>query len=134
MNNDPYTELVNQVKNLQPKIIDSQRLTSNIMQNIEKVDSPNKYRRVLTIISWSSSIAASLLIALFLFEQFLPQNAAKFETSQILSIPPVIYNIDINSEKNATFSDFNHFLRIKKERQQTQRRLYSHFINKHLNL
>jgi len=46
----------------------------------------------------------------------------------------LVYTLAFNSEKNATFSDFNHFLRIKKERQQTQRRLYSHIINKHLNL
>ncbi|MDR0205745.1 MAG: hypothetical protein LBI45_00565 [Bacteroidales bacterium] len=135
MNNDLYIELTNKIKNLQPKISDSQILTANIMHNVERLKHKNKYYRILTVTSWSSSIAASLLIALFLFEQFLPQNNTKIENPQILSISTTtVYSIDINSEKTATFYDFNQFLRIKKERQQKHRRSYSYIIDKHQNL
>lgn len=135
MKNEQYNELVNQVKNLQPRIVDSQRLTSTIMQHIERVNHSNKYHRILTIVSWSSSIAALLLIALFLFEQFFPQDTTKYENYKILSISNTnVYTINANLEENVNFSDFNRFLRIKKERQEKQRRLYSNFINKHQNL
>lgn len=124
---DTYNDILNQIKALQPKIPDSQRLISKTMDSIEIVSKKKSGNKILTILSLSSSIAASLLIGLFLFEMFLLPENKELKSSQIPPvhvIPASEKNMDI--ENPMTLSEFRKTLNIKKK----QHSLYTSLVNK----
>jgi hypothetical protein len=118
---DIYSELINRIKVSQPTISDPQGLTSATMQRIEHLSKKKNDSKILHIMSLTSSIAASLLIGLFVFEQFTPPTNTETNTSTAMPV----YNVSICS-----INDYIEFMQIKKERQ----KLYSNLINKYKNL
>jgi hypothetical protein len=128
--NEKYAEIVAQIKRMQPIIPDTERLTTDIMQRIEGSSQKKTPNKTLTIVSWTTSIAASILIGLFLFEQFtLPTNSkltnSKLPDNYIHSF------LHKNVETETAITDFNDWIRVKMERQKRQQALYSNIINKH---
>lgn len=70
-----YNELIRRIKTLKPALDDPGVLTSNILSAVEKLsDKPkiNMTFMVLRAVSWASSIAAVLLLGIFLEGQFTP--------------------------------------------------------------
>jgi hypothetical protein len=129
--NDKYTELISRIKTSQPILSDPQRLTSTTMQRIELLSKKKSHNRILSIVSITSSIAASLFIGLFVFEQFLPLENSEYEHSTvsagyILPVPNKIVYIG----KSAPLSEFSNLIRTKKE----QQIFYSNIINKYKTL
>ena len=80
---DRYTEWIEQIKMFQPKIADPQKLILKTMQSVECLSKKKERNKTLIIVSWVSSIAASVLIALFLFEQFAPSTNVEYTSSKI---------------------------------------------------
>jgi len=137
MNNDKdeYTELLNQIKIWQPQIPDPQKLISKTMDSVEMLSKKERGNKILAVISLASSIAASVLIGLFLFETFLPlknEELKRSKTTSVYVVPVLMENM--NMENPTTLSHFNKVLNIKKQRQQEQRALYLSLIDKYKNL
>ena len=129
--NDKYAELINQIKVLQVKLPDSQRLTSKIMDNIELLSKRKTYIKVLNVIIITSSIAASLLIGLFVFEQFLIPNNLEHKKIHIVSTcTSTTYDKNASIEKQTTLTAFNSLIQLKKERQKKQQ-AFNSIINKY---
>jgi hypothetical protein len=125
-----YEELMAQIKSTQPVIFDAERLTDNIKQKIEKVPQKKSKNKMLSIATWTSSIAASVLIGLFLFEQFMiPTN----NNHQSSNIPEIYLSAGFN-EKQTVLTDFNDWFRTKKEHQKKQQPFYSSIINHYKSL
>ena len=122
--NEKYTELVEHIKRLQPVISDTEVFASKILQHIEDVPQKKFYSKTLTIVSWSSSIAASLLIGLFLFEYFKQPTTTGHTTCKR---PSIYTHFNIN-DGNQTLTDFNDWIHIKKERQKREQAYYSNKI------
>jgi hypothetical protein len=131
MKNEKYMELLDQIKVLQPTIVDSERLTANIMQSIEKMPQKRIRKQTLTVVSWTSSIAASLLIGLFLFEQVMIPTSNELKTLALPVYSRTVLCKNINIEKQTTLTNFNDWIDLKKERQKRQQAFYIGIINKH---
>jgi len=137
MNNaeDKYTEIIDQIKALQPQIADPQRLISKTMNRVEMLSKKKRGNKVLAVLSFASSIAASVLIGLFLFETYLPLQDKELQSSKTASVyvaPALMENM--NMENPLTLSEFNKILNTKKQRRQEQRTLYLSLIDKYKNL
>jgi len=132
MNNaeDKYTEIIDQIKVLQPQMPDPQRLISKTMDSIEMLSKKKRGNKALTILSLSSSIAASVLIGLFLFETYSPLQDKELRSSKTASV----HVMPAMMQNPTTLSEINKILRVKKQRQQEQRTLYLSLIDKHKNL
>ena len=123
---DKYSELINQIKTLDVKLSNPQKLASRIISDIELLPKKKNNDKILRIISLMSSIAASLLIGLFVFEQyFLPLNMED-KSLNATSFP---YK-SVYFEKSNPLNDFEKWIQIK-ECQQKRQNLYLNIINKH---
>jgi hypothetical protein len=127
---DKYTELIERIKATQAKISDPQKLTLKTMHSIELSLQKKSNNKTLSIVSWASSIAASLLIGLFVFEQLTAPTEMAFTSSKIM---PVYISEDNNMEKPTTINDFKQLLNNKIERQKKQQNFNS-IINKYKNI
>jgi len=134
--NDKYTELINQIKATQAKISNPQEFALKIMHSIELLSKEKKHNNILSIISLTSSIAASFFIGLFVFEQFLPpNNTEEYKNSNITSAYTLpTYDKNFSIEKATTFTEFSTLMQTKKERQEKQQAFYSNLINKYKTL
>ena len=132
MNNaeDKYTEIIDRIKVLQPQTPDPQRLISKTMDSIEMLSEKKRGNKILTVLSLSSSIAASVLIGLFLFETYSPLQDKELRSSKTASV----HVMPAMMQNPTTLSEINKILRVKKQRQQEQRTLYLSLIDKHKNL
>ena len=130
--NDKYIELIRQLKAAQVTLPNPQKLTSRTMLSIEAMSKKKSYIKPLTVIFWTSSIAAALLIGLFLPRKFF--SSTNVEHKNLNVSPnynlPVVGN-NIYSEKSTVFNEFNRLIQLKKERQEAQRSFYLTLINKH---
>jgi predicted type IV restriction endonuclease len=97
------------------------------MQRIEKLSKNKNQGKGLRILSLTSSIAASLLIGLFVFEQYFPSINTE-DNSSITNL--YICKSDNYIEKPTALSEFNQLMQMKKERQ----KLYANLVNKYKNL
>lgn len=68
MNDEKYKILIEQIKEKQPVLTDPQKLTADIMSSVQSPQTSKTGIRFLEIISWASSVAAVLLLALFITE------------------------------------------------------------------
>ena len=128
MNNDKdkYTKLLDQIKALQPQLSDPQRLMSKTMDSVESLSKKKSGNKILKTISTASSIAASFLIGLFLFEMLFPPKTKEFTSSKIMPVyisPAFEKNVHIKNPM--TLSDYSKILSIKTARRQEQRAFYS---------
>jgi len=137
MNNDKdkYTELIDRIKTWQPQISDPQNLILKTMNSVEMLSKKKRGNKILAVLSLASSIAASVLIGLFLFETFLPLKNEELQSSKVASayVTPALME-NMNKENPTTLSDFNKILSVKKQRRQEQRTLYLSLIDKYRNL
>jgi hypothetical protein len=127
--NDKYTALISQIKATQVSIPDPQKLTLQMMQRIENLPQ-KRNNKTLLFVSWASSIAASLLIGLFVFEQFTLSNNTENRTSAYISSA---YEKSVFMDKSTTLADLNTWMQLKKERQKKQETINS-IINKYKTL
>lgn len=132
MNNDKdkYAGLIDRIKALQPQLPDRQRLISNTMNRIELLPKKKEHNRILTIVSWASSIAASFLTGMLLFESFLFTTNKELTSSKIVPV----YTVPVfekNIENPTTLNEFSKMLSIKKGHRNEQRAFYSIFFNKY---
>jgi hypothetical protein len=130
-----YAEIIGKIKELQPSISDPQKLTSKTMNSIELLSKKKNHSQMLTIISWISSIAASFLVGLFLFEYFLSYENVEYKNSKISTnyyIP--VYEINMDNERSIGWSEINQIILHKNDRQKKLLSFYSNLINKHKTL
>ena len=120
-----YEELIEQIKSSQPVIYNSERLTFNILQTIEKIPQKKSENKVLTIVAWATSIAASLLIGLLIFDQLTILESRNHQSSKI----PETYLGAASIEKKTELTNFNDWFCIKKTEQKKQQALYSNIMN-----
>jgi hypothetical protein len=127
MNNEKYNELIDRIKGIQPQMNDPQGFTTKTMQRIEFESNKKTPYALLRVITIASSIAASLLIGLFLFEHYSLPEKVNLNHSNYISI-----NVNLPETEGLTsIAAFHHYLSIKKEKQKNYRTLYSNIINKH---
>ena len=133
--NSKYTELIDRIKTTQVKFSHPQKLSSKIMLDVEFLSKKKTDSKILRVVSLISSIAAVLLIGLFVFEQFLSSaNMEKHKRSNIAAVY-VLYAVNKNThiEKSTALNEFNKLIQMKKERQKKRQTFYS-IINKYQNL
>ena len=127
-----YNELIHQIKALEVKMPNSQDFTEKTMSAIELLPQKKSSNKFLSILSVTSSMAASFLIGLFVFEQLeTPQNI-EFTSSKIMpvSVSPIYKT---NGEELLTMNDFNCLLNSIKEQRKKQQSL-NLIINKYKTL
>jgi hypothetical protein len=124
--NDTYTELISRIKAAKPILSEPQKFTSATMQRIELLSKKKNHNKILRIISVTSSIAASFLIGLFIFEQSLPLENNQYHSSTVTFILPVAEK-NVYIEKPTSLNEFNNLIRDKRE----QQIFYSNIINKY---
>ena len=130
--NEKYVEIVKRIKGIQPTISDPKGLTSKTMHRIEFMSKRKTHNKVYSIISLTSSIAASFLIGLFLFEFLYMNENVEFQSSKIIS--GYVLNrdeSDLNFEKSIAMHEFANLLMIKQKQHKKQLSYYSKVINKH---
>ena len=116
--NEKYTALINRIKAEQAQIPDTQRLTQQTMQRIENLPQKKTSNKMFQFVSWTSSIAASLLIGLFVLEQSLPSNNIEYQ-SNMASVPVLpTYDKQVLTEKITVLTQLNALMQLKKEYQQ----------------
>jgi len=133
MNNkdDKYSELINQIKTLDVKLPNEQELAEKIIASIEFLAQKKNDNKILRIISFASSIAASLLIGLFIIEQYFTSINMECESLNTTSVYAVPFpEKNIYCEKTNTPYDFNKWIQIK-ERQAKRQSFYSNIISKY---
>ena len=127
-----YSELINQIKALEVNLPNPQDFTERTMSAIELLPKKKSSNTFLSIISITSSIAASFLIGLFVFEQFATPQNIEFTSSKIMpvSVSPISKT---NGEELLTMNDFNIILNSIKE-QHKKRQSFNLIINKYKTL
>ncbi|MCL2313430.1 MAG: hypothetical protein FWC41_13320 [Firmicutes bacterium] len=133
MDNDKYFEILGKIRELKPVISDSQALTAKTMLNIEQMSKGKYGSKTLTRFNWATSIAASFLLGLFLFEHFGSNNNPETNSSATAFYRYVSgYNIDTNKTLNR--SDVFQFIHQKKTLQKKLQTFYSNVSNNNKNL
>jgi len=133
MNDEKYFEVLGKIKELKPVISDPQALTAKMMFNIERISKRNVSKKPLLYFTWVTSIAASFLIGLFLFEHFGSNNNPEMNSSGTDFYSYVsVYNIDTNKTLNR--SDVFQCIHQKKTLQKKLQTFYSNVSNNNKNL
>jgi hypothetical protein len=123
--NGKYTELIDRIKAAQVNLSNPQEFTSKVMQDIERLSKKENHSKMLYIISLTFSIAASLLIGLFVLEQFLLSNIEEHKNLNITEVYVLpVDNKNIHSEKSNVVNKFNTLINRNKERQKQQQAIY----------
>jgi len=133
MDNDKYFEILGKIKELKPVISDPQALTEKTMLNIEQMSKRKNGIKTLTHFTRLSSIAASFLIGLFLFEHFGSNNNPEMNSSETTFYSYIsVNNIDTNKTLNR--SDVFQCIHQKKTLQKKLQTFYSNVSNNNKNL
>jgi hypothetical protein len=127
--NEKYNRIIAQINDLQPVISNKEKQFAAIMQTVEKTLQKKNHLKPLILVSWSSSVAAAILIGLFLFEYFTMPTNQKYQTSMLpnISTHAVLYR---TIEEQPDVTSFNDYLHGKKECQKRIKTLYLSIINK----
>ena len=130
MDNDKYFEVLGKIKELKPAIPDPQALTAKTMINIERISKRKVRKKPLFYFTWVTSIAASFLLGLFLFEHFEYENDTEIKKS--LPTPQsYVSGYDVNIEKIQNWNDINYFVHKKIAQKNKLQSMYSTVIYKH---
>lgn len=129
--NEKYTAFIHQIKNTKVQISDTQKLTSQIMQRIEHLPQKKGNNKTFLFVSWTSSIAASLLIGLFIFEQFLQPNTMDYnQLDTVYTCTSIDYEKNYCMEKSTNIYTF---MQLRKEHQK-KNQIVNSIINKYKTL
>jgi hypothetical protein len=130
MDNDKYFEFLGKIKELKPVISDSKALTAKTMLHIEQMSKRKNGIKTLTYFTRASSIAASFLIGLFLFEYFGHESDTEIKNSkQKHTNYASIFERGI--EKTQNRSDINLLITKKITQKNKLQSMYSNVINEH---
>jgi len=133
MNDEKYFEVLGKIRELKPVISDPQALTAKTMVNIEQMSKGKYGSKTLTRFTWVTSIAASFLIGLFLFEHFGSNNNPDINSSETAFYSYIsVNNIDTNKTLNR--SDIFQCIHQKKTLQKKLQTFYSNVSNNNKNL
>jgi len=122
-NDSSYNNLLNKLKKTEPILSNSEKLTDDIMQMIEKTVPLSQKSRIMRISGMISGVAASALICLFLYDTI------KFSTSYnaeyvIQSTNENKINL-IRKHQNITIDEY---LKNKKHKAEQKEQLYNYFM------
>lgn len=129
-----YNELIRRIKTLKPALDDPGVLTSNILSAVEKLsDKPkiNMTFMVLRAVSWVSSIAAVLLLGIFLEGQFTPIVPPTQKTNVSNYGSYSLTGGDI--EEGGTLDKINGIVREKRKLKKERKFFYANIANKYRN-
>ena len=127
-----YDNLINRIKTTSPPLSDPQELSTEIMSIIGKLPNRPKTSIVLKSIALTSSIAATLLLGVFLSEHLIAPAAPY--TEQINISNNTLYSpVDFNSDRDNdnSLSHLNNIIREKREQREARETFYATIINKY---
>lgn len=125
MNDEQYNELVGLLKAQQPCLTDPQKLTSDIMAMVNSSPKKSESVGLLRVVAWVSSIAALLLLGLFLYE--LPNSFDDLNRNNAV-LPSYVSSMQL--ENAEPLDQINIIVRLKQERHKERELFYSNFIKK----
>lgn len=127
MNDEKYKILIEQIKEIQPVMANPQKLTADIMSSVQSTGVKKTGTRFLMIISWASSVAAVLLLALFITEKSASVESpvqSKWSVPNYASLEQI--EVEADSQDN-----IKSVVRFKAERQKERESFYSKLANKY---
>ena len=125
MNNkdQKYEMMINKVKEI--KIECPESLTSDIMTSINRIPKKENIGMLLNLAYWASSVAAILLLALFV-EQYFYTPKSNITQSQVYFCSYT----ETMTQKDA-FDRINNIIKEKKELQDCRKKFYNNFVSHH---
>ena len=127
-----YNDLLNKLKQTEPLLSDSEKLTDDIMQRIGQTIPHKRKYGVMHILGTISGIAASILICLFIYEMIrFPISDVGMYNSKYAVKSDVQRNIQTKSRKR-DYKDIESRIRNRKLQKTERERLISYYEEKYL--
>jgi hypothetical protein len=124
-----YNELIGRIKAGKPEPDDSQLLISEILSAIHELEDKPKSFGLLKYISWVSSVAAVLLLGLFLDEICEPIASPVQKLSASNYHFPSLIEQDI--EEDSLMNEISRIVIERRELQKKRETFYMNIVNKH---
>lgn len=120
-----YDEWLNRVKSTRLQPDDPQQLTETILSGVEKLPQERKTNRFLLFASWGTSIAAILLVGLFVVERVaLPSYEEAPSSIPLISVTTVPVSYDDSLEQMDMQERISYIMQQKKERAKERQTFY----------
>ncbi|MFV0536194.1 MAG: hypothetical protein ACK5M3_02355 [Dysgonomonas sp.] len=126
MNDEKYKILIKQIKEKEPVLTDPQKLTADIMSSVQSTGVKKIGTRFLMIISWASSVAAILLLALLITEKSV---SAESPVQSEWSVPNYVSLAQIETKADSR-NNIRSVIQFKLERQKERESFYSKLASK----
>ena len=122
-----YNNLLDKLKKIEPVLSNSEKLTDDIIQRIEKTIPYSQKSRVLRISGIISGVAASALICLFLYDTM--KFSTSYRTGYVIQSASENKINPIRKNQNITIDEY---FKNKKNKAEQKEQLYSSFMAKNI--
>ena len=130
--NSIYNDLLNKLKQTEPQLDNSEKLTDDIMQKISQTILYKQKSGFMHILGTISGVAASIFICLFIYEMIrFPISDAGMYNSKYAVKSDVQRNIQTKSRKR-DYKDIESRIRNRKLQKTERERLISYYEEKYL--
>lgn len=126
-----YEKMLNRIKAQSPAPNDPQGLSDEIMSAVRRTPNQGKTNEVLKRVAMVSSVAATLLLGLFMTQHTTPKTVNTSETN--VSIYSSYSEATINGKEGSTLEIVNQMIKERKEWNKKQTALYKGISNKYQN-
>lgn len=126
-----YEEMLNRIKTQSPAPNNPQGLSDEIMSAVRRTPNQGKTNEVLKRVAMISSVAATLLLGLFMTQHTTPRTVNTSETN-VLSYSSYS-EATINGKEGSTLEIVNQMIKERKEWNKKQAALYKGISNRYQN-
>lgn len=126
-----YEEMLNRIKAQSPVPNDPQGLSDEIMSEVRRTPNQGKTNEALKRVAMVSSVAATLLLGLFMTQHTTPKTVHPSETN--VSSYSSYSEATINGKEGSTLEIVNQMIKERKEWNKKQAALYKGISNKYQN-
>lgn len=126
-----YEKMLNRIKAQSPAPNDPQGLSDEIMSAVRRTPNQGKTNEVLKRVAMVSSVAATLLLGLFMTQHTTPKTVNTSETN-VLSYSSYS-EATINGKEGSTLEIVNQMIKERKEWNKKQAALYKGISNRYQN-
>lgn len=126
-----YEEILNRIKTQSPTLHDPQGLSAEIMSTVRRTPNQGKTNEVLKRVAMISSVAATLLLGLFMTQHTTQKTANAYRTD--VSNYSNYSEATIKGKEENTLEIVNRMIRERKEWDKKQATLYERISNRYKN-
>ena len=126
-----YEKMLNRIKAQSPAPNDPQGLSDEIMSAVRRTPNQGKTNEVLKRVAMVSSVAATLLLGLFMTQHTTPKTVNPSETN--VSSYSSYSEATINGKEGSTLEIVNQMIKERKEWNKKQSALYEGISNRYQN-